>query len=98
MRARNFSMKTTFPRCSIWFFGAFLALCVSVRGADESAWFESNFEYVLGTSLELKFEARNSADAAVAEKAALAEIDRLAAVLSGYDTRSEFSRWTATRN
>src|SRR4051812_23040127 len=60
-------------------------------------WFESGYDHVLGTSLELKFEARSAEDAAVAEKAALAEIDRLNTILSGYDASSEFSRWQATR-
>lgn len=31
------------------------------------------------------------------EAAALAEIDRLAKILSGYDAMSEFSRWLATK-
>ena len=52
----------------------------------------SNYENVLGTSLELKISATNGSSA-VAEKAALAEIDRLNAILSAYIPTSEFSKW-----
>jgi thiamine biosynthesis lipoprotein ApbE len=54
-------------------------------------------ENVLGTSLELKVAARTPAAAAKAEALALAEIDREAKILSGYDPASEFSRWFRTR-
>jgi thiamine biosynthesis lipoprotein ApbE len=78
---------------------AAVALVAHVTRADGTGqWRTSYFDHVLGTSLELKFETRTAEDAAVAEKAALAEIDRLAAILSGYDASSEFSRWLATRN
>lgn len=65
--------------------------------AEAPRWHTSAYDYVLGTSLELKFEGGSAQDAAVAETAALAEIDRLAAILSGYDASSEFSRWMKTR-
>jgi thiamine biosynthesis lipoprotein ApbE len=68
------------------------------RAENAGQWHTSYFDHVLGTSLELKFEALTPEDADIAEKAALAEIDRLAAILSGYDAASEFSRWFATRN
>lgn len=55
--------------------------------------FVSNYENVLGTSLELKFKATNQADADLAESNALNEIDRLDHVLSSYKKNSEFSRW-----
>jgi len=55
--------------------------------------FVSNYENVLGTSLELKFKAANQADADVAENNALNEIDRLDNVLSAYKATSEFSKW-----
>ena len=60
--------------------------------------YEFHHENVLGTSLTLKFYADSPADADRAEAAALAEIDRLAAILSSYDASSEFSRWTRTLN
>ncbi|MGA9649097.1 DUF2271 domain-containing protein [Pedobacter sp.] len=55
--------------------------------------FVSNFENVLGTSLELKFKAANQTDADVAENIALNEIDRLDNILSAYKKTSEFSKW-----
>jgi thiamine biosynthesis lipoprotein len=55
--------------------------------------FVSNYENVLGTSLELKFKANNQADADLAEENALKEIDRLDAILSAYKTTSEFNIW-----
>jgi thiamine biosynthesis lipoprotein ApbE len=55
-----------------------------------------NYEDVLGTSLELKFDAVSEAQAQRAEKAALDEIDRDAKILSSWDTNSEFSRWART--
>ena len=65
--------------------------------AADPAWHTFHHEHVLGTSLELRFAASQAGDAQRAEAAALAEIDRLAAVLSGYDANSEFSHWAATR-
>jgi FAD:protein FMN transferase len=53
----------------------------------------SNYENVLGTSLELKFKASSEADADLAEAGALKEIERLDNILSAYKTNSEFSKW-----
>lgn len=55
-------------------------------------------ENVLGTSCDLKILAHSAEGAQIAETAALAEIDRLAKILSGYDPESEFSRWSRTSN
>lgn len=55
--------------------------------------FVSNYENVLGTSLELKFKTVSQADADLAEACALNEIDRLDDILSAYKANSEFSRW-----
>jgi thiamine biosynthesis lipoprotein len=55
--------------------------------------FVSNYENVLGTSLEMKFKAINQANADLAEENALNEIDRLDGILSAYKTTSEFSKW-----
>ena len=60
--------------------------------------FVFNYENVLGTSLELKIDARNSAGADKADAAARREIDREAKILSAWDTSSEFNRWAATLN
>lgn len=53
----------------------------------------SHYENVLGTSLEFKFTTSTEAEAEKAETAALAEINRLSAIFSAYDTHSEFSQW-----
>jgi len=53
----------------------------------------SNYENILGTSLAFKFTSSSAAEAEKAEHAALAEIDRLSAIFSAYDAKSEFSRW-----
>jgi thiamine biosynthesis lipoprotein len=54
-------------------------------------------ENVLGTSLELKVRTNNISGARDAEKAALAEIDRCALILSAWNANSEFSRWAKSR-
>lgn len=53
----------------------------------------SDYENVLGTSMEIKMTADAEQHAATAEEAALREVDRLNKILSGYDASSEFSRW-----
>ncbi|MDB5029812.1 MAG: hypothetical protein JWP71_533 [Mucilaginibacter sp.] len=53
----------------------------------------SNYENILGTSFELKIAALSSAQAELAENAAMSEIDRMNKILSGYNSSSEFSRW-----
>ncbi len=58
--------------------------------ADDFAFFHEN---VMGTSLELRVQADSEAIARRAEVVVLAEIERLAAIFSGYDPQSEFSRW-----
>ncbi|SNT19189.1 Thiamine biosynthesis lipoprotein ApbE [Granulicella rosea] len=54
-------------------------------------------ENVLGTSLELKLRVADSARAAKAENAVLAEIDRCDRILSAWRADSEFSRWASTQ-
>src|SRR5262249_7668241 len=74
-----------------------ILLMALVSGAHPSAarpaWRVSQFENVLGTSLELKFAVGSDNEAARAEAAALAEIERLNRILSGYDRESEFNQW-----
>ncbi|MDQ7947214.1 MAG: DUF2271 domain-containing protein [Pedobacter sp.] len=53
----------------------------------------SNYENVLGTSLAFKFTSSSEQEAAKAEDAAMAEIDRLSSIFSAYEPNSEFSRW-----
>jgi thiamine biosynthesis lipoprotein ApbE len=55
--------------------------------------FAFHYERVLGTSLELQVVATDDAAARRAEEAVLAEVDRVAQILSGYSTTSELARW-----
>lgn len=72
-------------------------LCIgaqpTVNKAKNTRLYVSNYEHVLGTSLELKFTSSSAQSAEKAEQAALAEIDRLSSVFSAYDSNSEFSKW-----
>ena len=72
-------------------------LCALAAGAVPAARdYEFRHDNVLGTSLELCVRAENDEAARLAEARVLGEIDRLAAVFSGYDAASEFRRWQAT--
>ncbi len=62
----------------------------STPAAEDFAFFHEN---VMGTSLELRLQADSEAMARGAEEGVLGEIERLAAIFSGYDPQSEFSRW-----
>jgi thiamine biosynthesis lipoprotein ApbE len=68
------------------------ASCRPARAQEDHSFFHEN---VLGTSLELRVRAASSEAARRAEERGLTEIDRLAAIFSGYDAASEFSRWQA---
>jgi FAD:protein FMN transferase len=57
-----------------------------------------HYEHVLGTSFELRVVATGAPAARRAESVALAEVDRLEAILSGWSTTSELARWTATHD
>jgi thiamine biosynthesis lipoprotein ApbE len=61
------------------------------RAGEDFAFFHEN---VMGTALELKVRAASADSARRAEARTLAEIDRLSAVLSGYDAKSEFRLWS----
>jgi thiamine biosynthesis lipoprotein ApbE len=63
------------------------------RGAAAADTFVFHHEDVMGTSLELRLRADSDEVARRAEDRALREIDRLSAIFSAYDPRSEFSRW-----
>jgi thiamine biosynthesis lipoprotein ApbE len=79
-------------------FIAFAASFASVTTRSPIApWRTAHYENVLGTSMEIKVNATSDASADGAETAALGEIKRLNAILSGYDPTSEFSRWARTR-
>lgn len=90
-------MKVLFPSAA-----TLLALAASFASVGPQniigPWRTSHYENVLGTSMEIKLVAANEDAAERAEAAALAEIERLSKVLSGYDPASEFSRWARTRD
>ena len=69
----------------------FLATSLTVAQAAES--FSYSHENVLGTSLELRVTADSQALAKAAETSVLAEVDRLAKVLSTWSKDSEILRW-----
>jgi thiamine biosynthesis lipoprotein ApbE len=75
-----------------WLWGV-VAQPTSTRAAEEFRFYHEN---VMGTSLELRVQADDATLARGAEERVLAEIDRLSAILSGYDPTSEFRRWQAT--
>src|SRR4051812_8278687 len=75
-----------------------LAVLTTGRTAVASRTFVSNYENVLGTSMELKLTAPSQAVANGAEAAVLAEIARQSRILSAWDRNSEFTRWTASHN
>ena len=57
----------------------------------------THHEQVLGTSLQITLRTDDPAIAHRAEAAILAIFDRQSAILSAWNSHSEFSRWTATR-
>ena len=76
-----------------------LGVCLGLAGPPAAGAGEQEFtfyhENVMGTALELRVRADDAEAAGRAEARVLAEIDRLAAILSGYDPSSEFRRWQA---
>ena len=78
---------------------AAIVVAATVRGggATLDRTFTSNYENVLGTSLELRVRAPSRAVADQAEQAVLAEISRQSRILSSWDANSEVSRWTRTQ-
>ncbi|MCC6540132.1 MAG: DUF2271 domain-containing protein [Bryobacterales bacterium] len=74
-----------------------LLAAAAIVGSGPDRPYVTHHENVLGTSAEFKIAAPTPRLAAAAEQAALAEIDRLAKILSAWDAASEFSRWNSTR-
>jgi FAD:protein FMN transferase len=60
------------------------------HAAEDHAFYHEN---VMGTSLELVVRAESRRCAVSAEERVLGEIDRLSAILSGYNPASELNRW-----
>jgi FAD:protein FMN transferase len=84
-------------RPAVWILSALLCSGYS-RLANAGDEFRFYHENVMGTSLELRVRADSREAAGWAESRVLGEIDRLAAIFSGYDKQSEFSRWQASQD
>jgi thiamine biosynthesis lipoprotein ApbE len=93
MRTKN---KTAKQVLNLMIGAGLLAVCfLGLRSlnTEKPKVFTAGFENVLGTSFDLKTYAISEKTADQAEKIALEEIDRLSAILSSYDNKSEFSQW-----
>lgn len=62
------------------------------RDHDAPVW-RHRHDGVIGTTVELRVQADDEAAATVADRAALAEIDRLVGVFSAYEPSSDLCRW-----
>jgi thiamine biosynthesis lipoprotein ApbE len=74
-------------------------VALSSAGTTSAAtdrFFVSNYENILGTSLEIKLGAASRLVADRAQLEALGEIARQTRILSSWDAQSEFSQWTRT--
>ena len=87
-------MRSEFLIPAIAFLAALTAGGSSI--ATHRRLFVFNYEHVLGTSLELRIDASNSAAANRADAAARREVERETRTLSAWDSASEFSAWAAT--
>jgi FAD:protein FMN transferase len=79
------------PACAV----GTLLIAMTCHGAVAAETFVFHHEDVMGTSMELRLLADSEELARRAEDRVLREIDRLSAIFSSYDPRSEFSRWLA---
>ncbi|GIW86117.1 MAG: hypothetical protein KatS3mg108_0441 [Isosphaeraceae bacterium] len=76
----------------LWMLGLVVATTDPTQPLDE---YTFHHEHVLGTSMELRVRAESAKAAQRAEGRVLAEIDRLAAILSNHNPAAEFRRWQA---
>ena len=83
-------MKTFLLLCAF-----VLASALPAARAAEPGVFAFHHEGVLGTSLDLQFAVADAQQAAAAEAAVLAEIERMRKILSTYDPASEISKVNA---
>ncbi|MBA2117378.1 DUF2271 domain-containing protein [Bremerella alba] len=74
-----------------------LSLMAAITAPVLAEDFHFHHEHVLGTSLHLAISCEGQAKAAAIEQDVLQEIDRLSAVLSRWDNRSELMAWQAGR-
>lgn len=81
-----------------WFFTLYQFFPATDHLPAETTTYRYHYENVLGTSFELKVYANAEQTADYAEQVALAEIDRLNAILSTYDPHSEVSQWQKSKD
>lgn len=86
-------MNSALERLSVAFGLLIILTSTALLPLSKNKMYISDYENVLGTSMEIKIAADAEQNAAKAEDAALAEVDRLNKILSGYDAGSEFSLW-----
>jgi FAD:protein FMN transferase len=87
-------MKTSIKRFSVLVCVLIILVgTVAFVSRSTNKLYVSDYENVLGTSMEIKVSAIGERNAVESEMLVLAEIDRLNKILSGYDSSSEFSRW-----
>ncbi|MEO8334376.1 MAG: FAD:protein FMN transferase [bacterium] len=100
LRARNFPAPIRMSQSPFSPIRALRRVLVAAlrrrRGRSRTRSHAFNYERVLGTSFELQVVAATLDVAKHAEAAALAEVDRLEGILSGYSATSELSRWLET--
>lgn len=89
-------LTRTFLFCALFVGLASISLKAAPLLDKRTGLYVSHYENVLGTSLQIKVKTGSEKQAAMAEAAALHEIERLSHILSGYDATSEFSRWMQT--
>jgi thiamine biosynthesis lipoprotein ApbE len=70
-----------------------LVISGMVWTASRGQVYTSHFDGVMGTSLDIRIQARSEWAGQQAEQAILNEIDRESTIFSSYDPASEFSRW-----
>ncbi|MEP6915693.1 MAG: DUF2271 domain-containing protein [Acidobacteriota bacterium] len=75
-----------------------LTISALIWTASSDHVYSSHFDGVMGTSLDIRVQARSEQTGREAEQAILDEIDRESKILSSYDPASEFSRWTRSRD
>lgn len=80
---------------ALCFFTLFFSLQVNANHikTHQRRLYVSHYENILGTSLSFKITSTSELEAEKAENTALAEINRLSAIFSAYDAKSEFSLW-----
>lgn len=91
--------KVLFTPLALAFVGAAaLSLSAASRSTAVDRTFVSNYENVLGTSLELKVHSADRVVADKVERVVLDEIARESKILSSWDATSEFSRWAKSKD